>query len=300
MDLAHAFVLAFKIAIVAMVVATGLVTTAADLAYLLRNKGLLARSLLATIVIAPLFAIGLCTVLPVGRAAAIAIIAAALAPGLPSVPRTGRTLGGNAALACSLMVVNSLLGVVTVPLWLSVIGRIVGTDPVVSPLAVARTLALGILLPLAAGLAIRALAPSLARRIAEPLGALAESLMPGLALVLLILGAGTLRQLGWPAVLAMVIAPTVALGVGHALGGPDPRDRTVLAISNATRFPALAALIATTSYPEVQAVPAVIAYLIVALVLALPYEAWRKRVHGSADRGRRVPRAEGLAGAVPA
>jgi BASS family bile acid:Na+ symporter len=277
-------VIALKIAIAAMTVATGLATTKDDLGYLLRRPGLLARSLIATIVVAPLVAIGLCLAIPVGQATAIAVIAAALAPGLPSIPRTGASIGGNAAFACGLMVVTSVLGVVTVPIWLWVIGRITGIAPATTPLAIARTLAVGILIPLAVGLAVRWLAPTIARRIVGPVGTIAVSLLPGLALVLLIVGAEAIGQLGWAALAVMVIAPVIALAVGHALGGPDPRDRTVLAISNATRFPALAALIATTSYPHAQAIPAVIAYLIVALLISLPYELWRKRVHGRVAR----------------
>ena len=57
-----------------------------------------------------------------------------------------------------------------------------------------------------------------------------------------------------------------------------------LAISNATRFPALAALIAHVSFPDVRAVPAVVAYLLIAMLLSLPYELWRKRVHARAAR----------------
>ncbi|AKF03849.1 bile acid:sodium symporter family protein [Sandaracinus amylolyticus] len=291
MDLQHAFALSLKIAIAAMTVATGLATSTGDLAYLARRRGLLARSLLATVVIAPLIAIALCRALPVGTAGSIAIIAGALAPGMPSVPRTGGKLGGNAAYGCSLLVVTSALGVLTVPLWLSVVGRVVGTTPDVPPLAIARTLALGILVPLGVGLAIRRLAPSLADRLVKPVGALATALLPGLALVLLLVEVHVLRQLEWPVLVAMAAAPVIALAVGHALGGPDPRDRTVLAIANATRFPALAALIATTSFPRVPAMPVVIAYLLIALAIALPYELWRKRVHGRAEteRPERLP-----------
>ncbi|UJR83628.1 Hypothetical protein I5071_56960 [Sandaracinus amylolyticus] len=300
MDLQHAFALSFKIAIAAMTVATGLATTTSDLAYLARNRGLLARSLLATMIVAPLVAIALCRALHVGAAATIAIVAAALAPGLPSVPRTGMKLGGNAAFACSLLVVTSVLGVITVPFWLSIIWRIVGTAPAIAPLAIARTLVLGILVPLGVGLAIRRLAPALAGRLAKPVGALANALLPGLALVLLLAEIDVLRRLEWPALLAMIVAPVLALAVGHVLGGPDPRDRTVLAIANATRFPALAALIAATGFPQSHAVPVVIAYLIVALVIALPYELWRKRVHGSADVERPEQLPAGVIAGEPA
>lgn len=297
MDLQQAFRIAFQITIVAMVFATGLATTTGDLAYLARRPGLLLRSLLATVIIAPVVALLLWRALPIGAPAAIAIIAGALAPGLPTVPRKGRRSGANIAFATCLMFTTTLLGVVTIPLWLEILRRFAGIDVAVPTGAIARLLALGLLIPLVAGIAIRRLAPKVAERIAGPVSALANTLLPGLVLVVLVVGIGALRELGWAALLAMVLAPLVALGVGHALGGPDPRDRTVLAIANAGRFPALAALIAATSFPEVHAIPAVIAYVVIANVLALPYELVRRRAHRAAPEERG---AEGLPPGVPA
>src|SRR5690606_8441037 len=103
--------------------------------------------------------------------------------------------------------------------------------------------------------------------------------LPGLALVVVLVGLEALRALPWQGLLAMVLAPLVSLLVGHALGGPLPRDRTVLAVSNATRFPALAALVAATSFPDLHAMPAVIAYAAIANLVAVPYELARRREH---------------------
>jgi len=297
MDLAQALRIALQITIFSIVFATGLVTTTADLGYVVRRPGLLGRSLLATVILAPLVALLLWRTLPIGAPTAIAIIASALAPGLPTVPRKGREAGANVAFATSLMFTTALLSVVTIPLWLAILERFFGIAAAVTIAAVARILLLGILLPLMAGVAFRRLAPKTADRIAGPVGALANALMPGLVLVVLLVGASALLELGWAALLAMVLAPLVALAVGHALGGPEPRDRTVLAIANAGRFPALAALIASTSFPEVRAIPAVIAYVVIANLLALPYVLARKRAHRAEPE---VRAAEGERPAVPA
>lgn len=292
MDLAQAFRTAFQITIFSMVFATGLATTTEDLGYVARRPRLLLRSLLATVIVAPVVALLVWRALPIGGPAAIAIIAGALAPGLPTVPQKGRQAGGSFAFATSLMFTTSLLGVVTIPLWLAILRRFAGVETAVSLAAIARILALGLLLPLVAGVAFRRLAPKTAARIAGPVGALANALVPGLVLVVLLIGAGALLELGWAALLAMVLVPAAALAVGHALGGPDPRDRTVLAIANAVRFPALAALIATTSFPEAHAVPVVIAYAVLANLLAVPYILARRRAHHRAEPEERA--AEGL------
>jgi BASS family bile acid:Na+ symporter len=289
MDLTQAFAIAVKITIFATLFATGLAASTEDIGYLRHRPALLARALLATVVLAPIFAIVLALALPIGRPAAIAIVAGALAPGLPTVPRTGRKIGGNVAFACSLLVVTSVLGVITIPLWIEIIRRIAGADVALSPLEVLKMLAPGLLLPLLAGVGLRRFAPSIADKIAEPASRFANALLPGLVLVVLLVGGQALAALGWPAIVAMIVVPLVALGVGHVLGGPRPEDRTVLAIANAARFPALAALIAATSFPEAHALPAVIAYVVISNVVALPYEIMRKRRHLGAQPAAGAP-----------
>jgi BASS family bile acid:Na+ symporter len=271
MDFIEAFRIAFHITIVAVVFATGLATTTADLAYLAHRPGLLCRSLLATVIIAPIVAVLLFRLLPIGAATAIAIIAGSLAPGLPTVPRTGEKAGGNFAFATSLMFTTTSLAVITIPIWLAVLRHFVNIDVAVSLGSIAKLLATGLLLPLVVGVAVRRFAARFATRIAGPVGAFANALLPGLALVVLLVGLGALRELGWISFVVMIVVPLISLLVGHALGGPEPRDRTVLGIANAGRFPALAALIATTSFPEIHALPAVIAYFVIANLVVLPY-----------------------------
>ncbi len=285
MDLAQAFRIALGVTVFATVFATGLTTTTEDLGYLRHRPSLLLRSLLATVVIAPLVALLVVRGLAVGTPAAIAIVAAALAPGLPTLPKAGKKMGGNVAFASSLLVVTAVCAVVTVPLWLMIISALGGVDVSVSPRSIALMLGLGLLLPLLLGAAIRRLAPKLAARVASPVDRVAEALLPGLALVVVLVGAEAIADLGWRALLAMLVAPLVALVVGHALGGPAPRDRSVLAIANAGRFPALAALIASAAFPDVRALPAVVAYLVISSLVALPYRLARRQPRA---RGRRV------------
>lgn len=276
MDPVQAFRISLQITIATVVFATGLATTTSDLTYLVRRPGLLWRSLLAMVIIAPLFALLLVRLLPIGAPAALAIIAGSLAPGLPTVPRTGQRAGGNFAFATSLMFMATSLGVLSIPVWLSFFRHVMNIEVAISLESIAKLLAMGLLLPLVTGVAIRRFATTLAKRIVGPLGALANALVPGLALVILLMGLSALRELGWISLVAMVLAPIVSLLVGHALGGPEPNDRTVLGIANAGRFPALAALIATTSFPELHALPAVIAYFVIANLVILPYVTLRR------------------------
>lgn len=286
MDPVQAFRIALQVTIAAVVFATGLATTTKDLSYLVRRPALLCRSLLAMVVIAPIFAIFLFRLLPIGAPTAIAIIAGSLAPGLPTVPRMGQRAGGNFAFATSLMFLATSLEVLSIPLWLAFFSHFLGIEVAISLGSIAKLLAMGLLLPLITGVAVRRFATKLAERIVAPVSALANALAPGLALVILLMGLSALYELGWTSLVAMVLVPVVSLLVGHALGGPEPRDRTVLGIANAGRFPALAALIAATSFPELHALPAVIAYFVIANLVILPYTALRRTSRGPSRQPR--------------
>src|SRR5208282_429345 len=81
--------------------------------------------------------------------------------------------------------------------------------------------------------------------------------------------------------LAAIVAFTaVGLTVGHLLGGPDPDDRTVLALATASRHPGVALLIATKNFPDQKLVaPALVLYVIVGAIASVQYTQWRRRLH---------------------
>jgi len=66
----------------------------------------------------------------------------------------------------------------------------------------------------------------------------------------------------------------------HLLGGPHPGNRGALASATVSRHPAVALLLASGAFPEQEAtvIGAVLLYLLTALLLAVPYERWRKSV----------------------
>jgi bile acid:Na+ symporter, BASS family len=75
----------------------------------------------------------------------------------------------------------------------------------------------------------------------------------------------------------------IGLAAGHLLGGPDPDDRTVLALSTATRHPGVAIAIANANFPGGKlAVAAVLLYVLVSAVVSIPYLNWIKRRHAAA------------------
>jgi BASS family bile acid:Na+ symporter len=88
------------------------------------------------------------------------------------------------------------------------------------------------------------------------------------------------------------VLAVIGLSVGHLFGGPRPGDRTTLALATASRHPAVALAIATSGAvkepkPELGII---LLYLIVATVVSLPYQRWRKPAAGStlSDEARSV------------
>ena len=82
--------------------------------------------------------------------------------------------------------------------------------------------------------------------------------------------------------LAIVLVTTLALMVGHALGGPDPATRTATAISTAVRNPGLALLVATLNAASPAIIGAILAYFVIAALTVIPYIAWRRRAVATA------------------
>src|SRR5262249_17918930 len=80
----------------------------------------------------------------------------------------------------------------------------------------------------------------------------------------------------------IAIAAVVVLGlvVGHLLGGPEPANRSVLALATASRHPGVAMVIAGTLFPGQKLVPAaILLYLLVSVLWSVPYMKWLERRH---------------------
>jgi BASS family bile acid:Na+ symporter len=90
-------------------------------------------------------------------------------------------------------------------------------------------------------------------------------------------------QVGDFTIVAIVLLTVCGLLVGHALGGPDPGDRTVLALSTATRHPGVAVAVARASAPDdPTVVAAVFLAFLVGMLVTVPYVKWRKRAPAKA------------------
>jgi bile acid:Na+ symporter, BASS family len=208
----------------------------------------------------------------------IVLVALAFSPVPPLLPKRETKAGGDTSFGLGLMAILALVSIVTVPATVEVLARFLGRQLVSAPGAIAAMLFKGALVPLALGMAVRALAPAIAERLDKPVTLVARVLLP---LAVLVLVSGALSAIwalvGNGTVLAMVIFTVAGLAIGHVLGGPNPDHSVVLALSTACRHPAIALAIATANFPNEKFGPIMLLYLIVNAVVGIPYLAWQRR-----------------------
>jgi len=273
--------LLIKTSLFALVVSIGMTSTWRDAVWLLRSPGLLVRSMLSMQVIVPLIALLLAVKLPLHPGVKIAIVLLSLSPVPPVLPAKQMKVGGNRPFAVSLLVASAVLAIAVIPASLSLLSDVTVFTLGIAPLAVAKVVTTSILVPLAVGLIISAIAPELGHRVSPMIAkigmaCLVLGLIPPLLAMLPAIGA----LIGDGTLAVCAVLCLAALLVGHLLGGPDRGDRTVLALSSAMRHPAMAIALAKANFShEPLVVPAILVYFIVAVVVRLPYTRLSVRRH---------------------
>ena len=244
-----------------------------------RRPGELVRALLAMNVLMPLFALALISIFDFNPAVRIALVALSLSPIPPPIPAKGVKSGGSASYVLGLQVAIGSLAIIFVPLAMAAIGQVRGVALQTSIGRVAIVLFISILIPIGAGIFVHKRAPAFAERIAKPLTSISGLGVVACIFVVWISAAPAMWSLiGNGTVIALAAFVLVGLAFGHVLGGPVPQNRTALAIATASRHPGIALILAQANFPaETLVVPAVLLYLLVNAIIAVPYLLWTKR-----------------------
>ena len=264
-----------------------------DLSYLLRKPSLLFRSLLAMNFVMPALAVATAVLFNLRPEVETALILLAIAPVPPVLPGKQRKAGGNVSYGIGLLTISAIAAIVTVPASIELIARVMGRDIHVPVGLIFKIVGITVLAPLMLGALVRRMAPALAERLARPLSRVGS--------VLLLVGVIPMFAAAWPGIMglvgeyslaAIVSFTVVGLLMGHLLGGPDPGDRTVLALSTATRHPGVAlALSGIVAHGHRGLAAAVLLSVLVVAIVTFPYMQWRKR----ADAAVGVPAVQGEA-----
>jgi BASS family bile acid:Na+ symporter len=266
-----------RITVFTLMLTIGTRITLKELASLWQRPRWVVRSLLAVVVAVPLTVVLALSLLELPQAVGISLIALAAAPGAPLTTRRSGMAGGEFPFTAGLQVTLGLLAVLVAPLLLAIFKANFSSDPLVAePLEIARQVAIVQLLPIGVGLAIRRFSAPLADELDEFLPAIANVLFLVLALSLLVIGLHLVPQLSILSIVTLAGLAASSLAIGHLLGGPEQTLRAAVAIACIARNVGLALFILTLSHAE-DAVPVLIAYLLIGFVVALPYSVWSKR-----------------------
>lgn len=251
-----------------MMLAQGLSITREDFGYLRRRPRLAMRALLAVVVLVPLATLVLVGLLRPAPAVAVGLALLAAAPAAPFALPNVLMAGGRREFVVPLHLLLAGLSLITVPLVLSVMAHALGFRATIAVGAVLGQVALGFVLPLGVGIALRAWRPALAQRLEAPVRKTGFWLMVAAVVLLLPFVWQYLLALNARSYLTIALTVAVALAIGHWLITTDPAGRTVGALECACRHPGLMLLIATHNFPEAKPAAVLIPYLAIFLLLS--------------------------------
>jgi BASS family bile acid:Na+ symporter len=273
--------LVLLLGVVLLVMAIGIRVRLEEPLLLLRRPALALRAMVAMYLALPAFVLLLVWFVPLQAGVGAVLLGFAVSPVLPPWAAKGAAVGGKPDYVIGLQVLSSGFALLAVPIMIWIGYRMFGVQTALDPLAVELVLLVTVAVPLALGMGIARLWPGSAPR----LGAIADrvggvTLMLGAVLLLIVHGRAILGVIGQGTLLVIVAVAAFGLLVGHLLGGPDPGNRGALASATVLRHPAVALLLAAGAFPEQEAtvIGTVLLYLLAALLLAVPYERWRKSV----------------------
>jgi predicted Na+-dependent transporter len=270
--------LAVNASIFLIVFKLGTAANAQSIFFLFERPSLLLRSLLSMSFIMPACAVALAAAFELKTAVKWALVTLAISPVPPFLPTKQINAGGCAPYAISLLVVEALAAIGFVPGAIVVCGLVFHDDAHIGISTVTLIILATVLVPLALGMLARRFAPNLAAQISDPVGRVGSLLLLiGLAGILLINVGGMVSLFGDGTILAIVAFSVLGLAVGHALGGPEPAGRAVLALASAARHPGIALAIVTANLPDHRSgLAAILLFVVVSMIVLIPYLRWIK------------------------
>jgi BASS family bile acid:Na+ symporter len=279
MSVASLILLGLKISVVLLVFSIGLETSYKDMVYLFRRPGQLLRSFLSMNIVMPVLAAAIALTFDLRPPVKIALVALSISPVPPLLPKRQAQARAHGSYSIGLLFAMAVLSIAFIPIAIETLDEFTVQSLHMPLLAVVKLVFLTVLVPLSAGVLVRIFAAGFARRMVRPVFLVAAIfLFGGLLPVLFKAMPDIVSLIGNGTILVFIIFVVVGLFVGHLLGGPAPEDRPVLALATASRHPAIAATIAIANFPQQKMVfPAILLYLLLNIVICLPYLIWLRR-----------------------
>lgn len=218
--------------VISSMASMGLSLRLSEIAASLSDPRLVATALAANFLISPAIAFGITAALPLNESIRIGLMLLSTAAGAPFLPKLAEVAKGNTAFAVGLMSMLMIATILYLPLALPLLLEEVAVDS----WKIARSLVVLMLLPLTAGLLVKARYGEAADAL-QPVFAQAANL--GLIL-LIVLGVALnfdamLALVGSYGILAAILFVGALLAVGFFLAGSNREARSVLGLGTAQR-----------------------------------------------------------------
>ena len=220
--------------IVVYMISVALETTHGEIIRTFGNLNLMGRALLANFVIIPILGFIIARYLDLPSEIRIGFLLLAMAPGGLLALQFARVSKGNRVFAVALLFVFCLLAILVMPtlvLWYFP-KEYAGSSPLVRLII---TLLLVVVLPALAGRGLQTLIPQHAPKLGLWLGRLSIVIFAIAALAAGRFKSAAIKLMGTNGIEAIVFLILGAWAVGWLLGGPEIRNRKVLAISSSMR-----------------------------------------------------------------
>jgi BASS family bile acid:Na+ symporter len=271
MDLATPVRLLTVGGLVAMMLSMGLKVNLDEVLASSRKPRQAALGVLANFVLVPAVTAGLLHWFNPDPMVSVGFLILAVCPGAPVGPPFAAVARGDVPYAVGQMVILAGLSAVLSPILLGVLLTQFAPDSdlQINYVAIGRSLLLTQMLPLAVGLGLHSRAPGLTERIGKPIALLANFLLLGAVVLVLVNEFETLalvRLRGWA---GMVLLVAASLATGWICGGPGRATRTSLAVTTGARNAAVALVIVSANFANTPAVTAVVAYALVSIFATL-------------------------------
>jgi bile acid:Na+ symporter, BASS family len=252
---------------VSMMLWAGLDCRFADIRAALADFGFTARALVFSVILVPLLALLFSRVLGLAPDFETGILLMAVSGGVPFLPLTIASAGGDLRAAVGLVFLLSIVSIVTAPLTVNLVSASIDIHGLPVGQFIGKLVVFQ-LVPLAiASLAASYLKPEVTRVLRPTFRAVASL---AAVTVLVMLGGKV-----WTAfatvfatrtILAIALVLATSMLIAWAFGGRDHGKRVVLTDATGSRNPAIALLLATASFASPATESAVIAYLVLQAV----------------------------------
>ncbi|NTW92013.1 MAG: bile acid:sodium symporter family protein [Methanoregulaceae archaeon] len=271
--------LAIYFFVVTSIAAMGLNLTVREILDPWKKKWLLTISLVTNFVVIPLFALFVLYLIPLDIDLATGLIIVAAAAGAPSLPKAMDIIGGNVAYAVGLTIVLVLVTIFYMPLMLPYLIPGVFVDQS----GTALYLILFMLIPLVITMALRAGVPSLAQRLYPVMDRISDLSIIAVLLIYAIglftsdfsMRAGAL--LGLEGTLVAILFILGSFGIGYVLGGPELRNREVLAFGTGFRNVSAALVVVAANFDDPQILFMVLVIAVFGIIFMMILGGWLYR-----------------------